>query len=154
MWLLSGNIQCLIFVYKHETGTAISVFSLLFTFVLSVEDQETGKFLFWLTSSWCILAHATTVVLYCSVSWTESGLLRCSFEMPLSGLLHSLRWQARGKRRVFKALCAAVHTGYRVSVCWSPHCSPTSSWFPSCPSLLCIQLLPPSEVGLSASLSQ
>lgn len=39
--------------------------------------------------------------------------LCCTPYMPWSGLRYSLRWRARGRQRVFKALCSDVHTGCR-----------------------------------------
>lgn len=81
--------------------TQVLPFSLLFTFSPFIEDQEMGNF--YVRQLLCICPC------YCKVhvTWRES----C--EMPLSGLRDPLKGQARGKRCVFKALCADVHTGHR-----------------------------------------
>lgn len=108
MVCLSCHIQCMIFVYKHETGTAISEMCFL-CFSPSSPSWRTRKqdFFCFGWGNWCVFAHAPLwfyIVQY--ISWTKSG--RCSCEMPLSGLQYSLRWQAGQS----KTLCSDVDAGH------------------------------------------
>lgn len=91
----------MIFVYKHETGTAISALCFL-CISPSIPSQRTRK-----QKGSCF--HPMLTLYFCiAVQWLKS------YEMPLSGLQYSLRWQARGKHRVFQALTSDIDTGYRI----------------------------------------
>lgn len=142
--LLPHPVYCLCLQARDRYCHSWDVFSLLFTFFPLTKIQEMGTLVFWLTGSWfslgaCYPCRSLLYTVY-AMKWT-AVFLEVTSQRKTEGLQGSLfrcpHWVQSS-----------------VSVCWSSHCSPASSWFPSSPSLLCIQLFPPSEVGLSAPLSQ